>query len=35
MFDNVYPTGSPLLDAEKESFARYLDSFAEASGGGH
>jgi pyruvate dehydrogenase E1 component alpha subunit len=37
LFDNVYPTGSPLLDAERESFARYLDSFADAdaSGGGH
>jgi 2-oxoisovalerate dehydrogenase E1 component alpha subunit len=34
LFDNVYPGGSPLLDAEKESFARYLDSFVPA-GGGH
>jgi 2-oxoisovalerate dehydrogenase E1 component alpha subunit len=32
LFDNVYPNGSPLLDAEREEFSRYLDSFA---GGEH
>jgi pyruvate dehydrogenase E1 component alpha subunit len=31
MFDHVYPTGSPELDEQRETFARYLDSFA----GGH
>ncbi len=31
IFDHVYPTGSPLLDQQRESFSRYLDSFA----GGH
>ncbi|HEU0238987.1 MAG TPA: pyruvate dehydrogenase (acetyl-transferring) E1 component subunit alpha [Micromonosporaceae bacterium] len=28
LFDNVYPHGSPLLDAQRDEFARYLDSFA-------
>src|SRR5262245_5258787 len=32
LFDNVYPNGSPLLDAERDEFSRYLDSFA---GGEH
>ena len=31
MFDHVYPTGSPELDEQRDTFARYLDSFA----GGH
>jgi pyruvate dehydrogenase E1 component alpha subunit len=31
MFDHVYPDGSPELDEQRESFARYLDTFA----GGH
>jgi pyruvate dehydrogenase E1 component alpha subunit len=31
MFDHVYPTGSPELDEQRETFARYLESFA----GGH
>ncbi|HEX6872223.1 MAG TPA: pyruvate dehydrogenase (acetyl-transferring) E1 component subunit alpha [Micromonosporaceae bacterium] len=31
MFDHVYPTGSPELDEQRESFAAYLNSFA----GGH
>jgi pyruvate dehydrogenase E1 component alpha subunit len=31
IFDNVYPTGSPLLDEQRESYARYLASFE----GGH
>jgi 2-oxoisovalerate dehydrogenase E1 component alpha subunit len=36
MFDNVYPTGSPLLDKQREWFGRYLDTFADAGhGGGH
>jgi 2-oxoisovalerate dehydrogenase E1 component alpha subunit len=30
MFDNVYPTGSPLLDQQRESFTRYFDSFAHS-----
>jgi len=34
MFDNVYPTGSPLLDQQRDTFARYLDSFA-TSGADH
>ena len=40
MFDHVYPTGSPLLDQQRESYARYLDTFATSgadhhAGGGH
>jgi pyruvate dehydrogenase E1 component alpha subunit len=35
MFDHVYPTGSPLLDQQRESFATYLESFASSHGGGH
>jgi 2-oxoisovalerate dehydrogenase E1 component alpha subunit len=31
LFDHVYPTGSPVLDEQRDTFARYLDSFA----GGH
>jgi pyruvate dehydrogenase E1 component alpha subunit len=31
LFDHVYAEGSPLLDAEREQFAAYLDSFE----GGH
>jgi 2-oxoisovalerate dehydrogenase E1 component subunit alpha len=31
MFDHVYPTGSAELDQQRETFSRYLDSFA----GGH
>jgi pyruvate dehydrogenase E1 component alpha subunit len=31
MFDHVYPGGSPELDEQRETFSRYLDSFA----GGH
>lgn len=27
LFDNVYPNGSPLLDDQREQFARYLASF--------
>ncbi|PZM94967.1 MAG: pyruvate dehydrogenase (acetyl-transferring) E1 component subunit alpha [Actinobacteria bacterium] len=27
MFDHVYPHGSPVLDAEREQFRQYLDSF--------
>jgi 2-oxoisovalerate dehydrogenase E1 component alpha subunit len=27
LFDNVYPTGSPLLDTQREQFSRYLESF--------
>jgi 2-oxoisovalerate dehydrogenase E1 component alpha subunit len=30
MFDHVYPTGSPEIDEQRQSFARYLESFAEA-----
>jgi 2-oxoisovalerate dehydrogenase E1 component alpha subunit len=30
MFDNVYPTGSPLLDQQRESFTRYFASFAHS-----
>jgi 2-oxoisovalerate dehydrogenase E1 component alpha subunit len=30
MFDHVYPTGSPEIDEQRDNFARYLDSFAEA-----
>jgi len=30
MFDHVYPTGSPVIDEQRESFARYLESFADA-----
>jgi 2-oxoisovalerate dehydrogenase E1 component alpha subunit len=33
IFDNVYPTGSPELDRQRETFAQYLNSFAGA--GGH
>jgi 2-oxoisovalerate dehydrogenase E1 component alpha subunit len=32
LFDNVYPNGSPLVDAERERHARYLASFE---GGAH
>jgi 2-oxoisovalerate dehydrogenase E1 component alpha subunit len=32
LFDNVYPTGSPEVDLEREQFARYLDTFE---GGAH
>ena len=32
MFDHVYPNGSPLLDEQREEFARYMDSFE---GGAH
>jgi pyruvate dehydrogenase E1 component alpha subunit len=32
MFDNVYPNGSPLLDAQRAELTAYLDSFA---GGTH
>jgi pyruvate dehydrogenase E1 component alpha subunit len=28
MFDHAYPEGSPLVDAEREQYARYLSSFA-------
>jgi 2-oxoisovalerate dehydrogenase E1 component alpha subunit len=28
IFDHVYPNGSPLLDAQREEFTAYLDSFA-------
>jgi pyruvate dehydrogenase E1 component alpha subunit len=28
VFDHVYPNGSPLVDAEREQFARYSASFA-------
>jgi 2-oxoisovalerate dehydrogenase E1 component alpha subunit len=31
MFDHVFPGGSPEIDEQRESFARYLDTFA----GGH
>jgi len=31
MFDHVYPTGSPEIDEQRETFARYLETFA----GGH
>jgi len=31
MFDHVYPTGSAELDQQRDSFSRYLESFA----GGH
>jgi 2-oxoisovalerate dehydrogenase E1 component alpha subunit len=34
MFEHVYPNGSPLLDQQRESFARYLSSF-ETAGAGH
>ena len=27
MFDNVYPDGSPEIDAQREQFARYQASF--------
>ncbi|BCB85820.1 pyruvate dehydrogenase (acetyl-transferring) E1 component subunit alpha [Phytohabitans suffuscus] len=27
LFDNVYPNGSPVVDAQRERFAGYLDSF--------
>jgi 2-oxoisovalerate dehydrogenase E1 component alpha subunit len=30
MFDHVYPTGSPEIDEQRQSFARYLESFAQA-----
>jgi 2-oxoisovalerate dehydrogenase E1 component alpha subunit len=30
MFEHVYPGGSPELDEQRESYARYLDSFAES-----
>ena len=33
IFENVYPTGSPLLDQQRESFARYLSSFESAGHG--
>jgi pyruvate dehydrogenase E1 component alpha subunit len=29
MFDNVYPHGSPLLDAQRAEFAEYFESFAK------
>src|SRR5215468_2809821 len=32
MFDHVYPTGSPLIDQQRETFGEYMESFA---GGGH
>jgi pyruvate dehydrogenase E1 component alpha subunit len=43
MFDHVYPTGSPLLDQQRESFGEYLETFASlasetsgrGAGGGH
>jgi pyruvate dehydrogenase E1 component alpha subunit len=28
MFEHVYPGGSPELDEQRETFAKYLDSFA-------
>jgi pyruvate dehydrogenase E1 component alpha subunit len=34
MFDHVYPGGSPEIDEQRESFARYLESFAEAGSSG-
>jgi pyruvate dehydrogenase E1 component alpha subunit len=30
IFDHVYAEGSPELDAQRESFARYLSRFEEA-----
>jgi 2-oxoisovalerate dehydrogenase E1 component alpha subunit len=33
IFDNVYTQLNPILDAEREQFAAYLDSFADAEGG--
>jgi pyruvate dehydrogenase E1 component alpha subunit len=27
MFDHVYPEGSPRVDAQREEFGRYLESF--------
>ena len=33
MFDHVYPTGSPELDAQRDSYAQYLRSFPGS--GGH
>jgi 2-oxoisovalerate dehydrogenase E1 component alpha subunit len=38
MFDHVFPGGSPEIDEQRETFARYLESFAGANhtaGGGH
>ncbi|WP_425551950.1 pyruvate dehydrogenase (acetyl-transferring) E1 component subunit alpha [Fodinicola feengrottensis] len=35
IFDHVYPHGSPELDAQRATFTRYLDSFADAPAGGH
>ena len=37
MFDHVFPGGSPEIDEQRETFARYLDSFAShhPAGGGH
>jgi 2-oxoisovalerate dehydrogenase E1 component alpha subunit len=34
LFDNVYADPHPILDAEREQFAAYLDSFADAEPGG-
>jgi pyruvate dehydrogenase E1 component alpha subunit len=33
MFENVYAGGSPVVDEQRESFARYLSSFAPAGHG--
>ena len=35
IFDHVYAEGSPLLDEEREQFAAYLDTFADAGAGEH
>src|SRR4051794_7954933 len=37
MFDHVFPGGSPEIDEQRETFARYLESFAShhSAGGGH
>ena len=33
IFDNVYTQPNPILEAEREQFAGYLDSFADSEGG--
>jgi 2-oxoisovalerate dehydrogenase E1 component alpha subunit len=33
IFNNVYTESNPILDAEREQFAAYLSSFADAEGG--
>jgi 2-oxoisovalerate dehydrogenase E1 component alpha subunit len=33
IFDNVYTQPNPILEAEREQFAAYLDSFADSEGG--